>query len=219
MPDPLRQYIDRHKGPGDWWWFSPVRTEDYSDLCTACLNKRLGGMTEDQVGLVTYALEDDNGLSHCDDCGRVLATGCDIDFERYGYTVWGFVWRRIVGLPWIANDYAEAVEILCLIDRVMLDSWTMENDKKYYHEAEALAAFQDKIILSCFAPSYGPPDAIIWNPGGPPVDGWPELLEYWQSAEHQKCRICGCTWQRACPGGCSWIEPDLCSRCASGTTP
>lgn len=28
-----------------------------------------------------------------------------------------------------------------------------------------------------------------------------------------KCRICGCTNARACPGGCHWIENDLCSRC------
>ncbi|MEW6573161.1 MAG: hypothetical protein AB1374_05960 [Bacillota bacterium] len=28
------------------------------------------------------------------------------------------------------------------------------------------------------------------------------------------CRICGCTDERACPGGCYWVEPDLCSRCA-----
>lgn len=30
----------------------------------------------------------------------------------------------------------------------------------------------------------------------------------------QKCRICGCTWDNACPGGCYWVEPDLCSKCA-----
>ena len=27
------------------------------------------------------------------------------------------------------------------------------------------------------------------------------------------CRICGCTDVRACPGGCFWVEPDLCSKC------
>ena len=27
------------------------------------------------------------------------------------------------------------------------------------------------------------------------------------------CRICGCTDVRACPGGCFWVEPDLCSLC------
>ena len=29
------------------------------------------------------------------------------------------------------------------------------------------------------------------------------------------CRKCGCTDNHACPGGCYWIEPDLCSRCAA----
>lgn len=27
------------------------------------------------------------------------------------------------------------------------------------------------------------------------------------------CRVCGCTDERACPGGCWWVEPDLCSDC------
>lgn len=29
------------------------------------------------------------------------------------------------------------------------------------------------------------------------------------------CRDCGCTETRACPGGCSWVEEDLCSSCAA----
>lgn len=29
------------------------------------------------------------------------------------------------------------------------------------------------------------------------------------------CRICGCTSGNACEGGCSWVEPDLCSACVS----
>lgn len=30
----------------------------------------------------------------------------------------------------------------------------------------------------------------------------------------QACRECGCTDAEACPGGCSWVEADLCSACA-----
>lgn len=30
----------------------------------------------------------------------------------------------------------------------------------------------------------------------------------------RRCRRCGCTDARACPGGCWWVEPGLCSRCA-----
>lgn len=27
------------------------------------------------------------------------------------------------------------------------------------------------------------------------------------------CRKCGCTENRACPEGCFWVAPDLCSAC------
>jgi hypothetical protein len=30
------------------------------------------------------------------------------------------------------------------------------------------------------------------------------------------CRVCGCTEFHACPEGCWWVEPDLCSSCAEG---
>jgi len=31
------------------------------------------------------------------------------------------------------------------------------------------------------------------------------------------CQLCGCTDERACPGGCSWVsvDPPLCSACVS----
>ncbi|TPG08284.1 hypothetical protein EAH88_11665 [Rhodanobacter glycinis] len=29
----------------------------------------------------------------------------------------------------------------------------------------------------------------------------------------RSCRVCGCTDGQACPGGCSWVGPDLCSAC------
>ena len=30
----------------------------------------------------------------------------------------------------------------------------------------------------------------------------------------RRCRVCGCTDDNACPGGCYWMEDDLCSECA-----
>ena len=30
-----------------------------------------------------------------------------------------------------------------------------------------------------------------------------------------KCRVCGCIDDQACEGGCTWVEPDLCSKCAA----
>lgn len=32
----------------------------------------------------------------------------------------------------------------------------------------------------------------------------------------RKCKICGCTDERACVGGCEWADRDLCSRCYEG---
>ena len=32
--------------------------------------------------------------------------------------------------------------------------------------------------------------------------------------DEQKCRVCGCTWNSPCEGGCYWVEEDLCSKCA-----
>ncbi len=29
------------------------------------------------------------------------------------------------------------------------------------------------------------------------------------------CRVCGCTDEHACEGGCTWVETDLCSKCVT----
>ncbi len=31
------------------------------------------------------------------------------------------------------------------------------------------------------------------------------------------CRVCGCTDEEGCEGGCQWVEPDLCSQCVPNT--
>jgi hypothetical protein len=41
------------------------------------------------------------------------------------------------------------------------------------------------------------------------------LNECWENLGALECRECGCTQENACPGGCSWSEPGLCSRCAA----
>lgn len=35
----------------------------------------------------------------------------------------------------------------------------------------------------------------------------------------QLCHRCGCTNAAACPGGCSWVAPDLCSQCEEKAAP
>jgi hypothetical protein len=32
---------------------------------------------------------------------------------------------------------------------------------------------------------------------------------------HRTCRVCGCTDDKACEGGCYWVDYDLCSSCAA----
>jgi ParB/RepB/Spo0J family partition protein len=39
-----------------------------------------------------------------------------------------------------------------------------------------------------------------------------------KGAPETACRRCGCTDSMACPGGCSWAEPDLCSTCKARET-
>ena len=35
----------------------------------------------------------------------------------------------------------------------------------------------------------------------------------------RQCRVCGCTDDHACDGGCDWVETDLCSSCAQVASP
>jgi hypothetical protein len=49
-------------------------------------------------------------------------------------------------------------------------------------------------------------------------EGYPEG-EQANPAAPRRCRDCGCTDDLACPGGCTWVEPDLCSRCAGQEPP
>ena len=74
-------------------------------------------------------------------------------------------------------------------------------------------------------------DAIAkWQPEPPGGDRWQLVCVYNNedgtfamfvrrtepNAAKRACRVCGCTDERACPGGCSWVEADLCSACAPG---
>lgn len=40
-----------------------------------------------------------------------------------------------------------------------------------------------------------------------------EELMAMSAQEVQTCRVCGCTDDVACEGGCWWVEADLCSQC------
>ena len=44
-------------------------------------------------------------------------------------------------------------------------------------------------------------------------DKWREAVGMRDKIIMAACRLCGCTDDVACPGGCWWIEEDLCNRC------
>lgn len=46
------------------------------------------------------------------------------------------------------------------------------------------------------------------------VDGLEKMRESAPVTAEPRCRACGCTESRACAGGCYWVVPGLCSRCA-----
>ena len=58
-------------------------------------------------------------------------------------------------------------------------------------------------------------DGIPW----PGVKAWAELPDPNECMAdcypHRTCRVCGCTQDRACEGGCYWVEWDLCSKCSA----
>lgn len=45
-----------------------------------------------------------------------------------------------------------------------------------------------------------------------PFTQWGMVLGFEEN--EQTCRICGCTQNNACEGGCYWVEDHLCSQCA-----
>ena len=57
----------------------------------------------------------------------------------------------------------------------------------------------------------------------PNLDSYLERFENYQKEQEElneifdpddrRCRVCACTQFNACPGGCYWIEEDLCSKC------
>ena len=46
------------------------------------------------------------------------------------------------------------------------------------------------------------------------IQGIERRMRKIQKETPKKCRVCGCTDYKACPGGCYWVEADLCSQCA-----
>jgi hypothetical protein len=72
--------------------------------------------------------------------------------------------------------------------------------------------------LRLFQGILGPDDHGIFEGLNVEPD-WEADRRYWRDSGPAwcligRCRRCSCTDQRGCCGGCYWIEPTLCSRCA-----
>lgn len=66
------------------------------------------------------------------------------------------------------------------------------------------AAFQ--AMTSFLAPVSGVVTVV-----GRTLDGETETVRL--VVADRKCRVCGCTENKACHGGCCWMGWDICSRC------
>jgi hypothetical protein len=58
------------------------------------------------------------------------------------------------------------------------------------------------------------------KPDGSPPEGWKKqifeegyLFACPDHINERYCRVCGCTENNACKGGCWWVEENLCSSC------
>jgi len=78
-----------------------------------------------------------------------------------------------------------------------------------FDELLGLALADDKIASGC---------VTLWFESDPEATGRKLAAEIasWARAEKAKphCRVCGCSDDAACVGGCWWAAPGFCSRCA-----
>jgi hypothetical protein len=63
-------------------------------------------------------------------------------------------------------------------------------------------------------PSFVDQRPICSTPFDPFLD---ESLQHY--GKGYVCRVCACTDDRACEGGCDWTEPNLCSNCLEAPAP
>lgn len=88
-------------------------------------------------------------------------------------------------------------------------------------EFQALGPQLDEFIEACskaetLAPIFDPTAYRDNLNAGDPLATIKELAvlaKQLGAALPSTCRTCGCTVERACEGGCSWVAPALCSNC------
>ncbi|RCX20900.1 hypothetical protein DFR58_101102 [Anaerobacterium chartisolvens] len=89
------------------------------------------------------------------------------------------------------------------IEEAKLSGYVKEGDKEFYTTYDERGCND-----------YEPGSFYLTREEAEPALVDLEAEEYGSEAEEGKCRVCGCTWNTPCEGGCYWVEDDLCSKCA-----
>jgi hypothetical protein len=88
-------------------------------------------------------------------------------------------------LSWYLGPGTQMLRLLCEAEAQRMDVDPEQFSKAY---CKRLAPVNPARLVVCPECGYGSDDSV--------------------------CRVCGCTDSHACPGGCHWVEVDLCSACA-----
>lgn len=153
--------------------------------------------------------------------------------RHYGLEVYDFTDPRCGGYMFSRNDLPDS-ETLDNISCLQL-----EQAKRAFAEDKKMIDWADVVLLilpsgrsahleAGYAVGRGKKLVIVGD--HPPGEfdvmyGFADLVCRWQHFDAvvdfirnlklpRRCRVCGCTDDHACPGGCYWVEYDLCSACA-----
>lgn len=80
------------------------------------------------------------------------------------------------------------------IDKTKLSGYIKENDREFYTTYDENCGTMD-VEKSELCTTHE------------------EAKKKLEQIKNRKCRVCGCTWEHACQGGCYWVEENLCSKC------
>jgi hypothetical protein len=131
-------------------------------------------------------------------------------------------------IAWIKEKYeegrpAQSADIKFLLDQLNAARQRETEATKSKNRTEKAFALLCRelddfsALLPCQIAKIGWPecDGEMGQCGDRPVWAcWQKYIYELVDAE-QVCRICGCTQNNACQGGCYWVESDLCSACAA----
>lgn len=88
-----------------------------------------------------------------------------------------------------------------------IDGWTMQHSMECRLEGRLFECTVNAAAEEYFSEAEDTPP-FGWRFVVALEDGGLVLVE-------PVCKICGCTQSRACPKGCSWCAPSVCSECAA----